>query len=283
MLDTSKHACFTMAGQTDSGRVRDHNEDVVLVDNRIRLALIADGMGGYNAGEIAARMAVDVVAEGTAQAFDAQGGSKALDKADPATGLSQAGLVLRDQVLRANEAIFESSLNEPEYEGMGTTLVGVLLTDRRLVVAHVGDSRCYRLRNGSLMTLTRDHSLLQEQIDCGEWKEEDAGSFPHKNLVTRALGAERYGQVDLAEHFVEPDDLYLLCSDGLTDMLDTTQIMRLLLENNGDLTRKVALLIQTANEMGGRDNVSVVLIGIAADPTATPAVIRKRKVTGTWK
>ncbi|MDR2244114.1 MAG: Stp1/IreP family PP2C-type Ser/Thr phosphatase [Burkholderiales bacterium] len=270
-------AHFTMACQTDSGRVRDHNEDVVLVNDRIGLALLADGMGGYNAGEVAARIAVDIIAEGTAQAFDAQKGGETLDKVDPATGLSQAGLVLRDQVFRANEAIFESALNDPECEGMGTTVVGAFLTGRRLIVAHVGDSRCYRLRNGALVALTRDHSLLQEQIDCGEWKEEAARIFPHKNLVTRALGAERYVQVDLAEHFTEPDDLYLLCSDGLTDMLDTPQLTQLLLGKTGDLAQKVALLVQAANELGGRDNISAVLIGVSADPDTKPAVIRKRK------
>ncbi|MDR0770270.1 MAG: Stp1/IreP family PP2C-type Ser/Thr phosphatase [Burkholderiales bacterium] len=278
MLDVSERTRFTMACQTDSGRVRDHNEDVVLVNDRIGLALLADGMGGYNAGEIAARMAVDLVAEGTALAFDAQNGSNLLDKTDPATGLSQAALVLRAQILRANNAIFESAIKDPGYEGMGTTVVGVLLTGRRLVVAHVGDSRCYRLRNGTLIALTRDHSLLQEQIDCGEWKEEDARSFPHKNLVTRALGAERHVQVDLAEHLVEPEDLYLLCSDGLTDMIDIPLLTQLLLKSNGDLAQKVALLIQTANDLGGRDNVSAVLVSIAAETVVKPAVIRKRKV-----
>jgi protein phosphatase len=277
MLATSAHMHFTMVCQTDSGQVRDHNEDVVLVNDRIGLALLADGMGGYNAGEIAAQMAVDIVAEGTAQAFDAQKGNNILGKIDPATGLSRAGLLLRDQILRANEAIFESALNDPECEGMGTTVVGALLTDRRLVVAHVGDSRCYRLRKGALVALTRDHSLLQEQIDCGEWKEEASRIFPHKNLVTRALGAERYVQVDLAEHFIEPDDLYLLCSDGLTDMLDDSQLTQLLLEKTEGFAQTVALLVRVANELGGRDNISAVLIGIAADPDAKPAVIRKRK------
>ncbi|MDR0247671.1 MAG: protein phosphatase 2C domain-containing protein [Burkholderiales bacterium] len=277
MLASSAQTHITMVCQTDSGRVRDHNEDVVLVNNRIGLALLADGMGGYNAGEVAAKIAVDIIAEGTVQAFDAQKGSDPLGKVDPASGLSQAGLVLRDQILRANDAIFESALNDPECEGMGTTVVGALLTGRRLIVAHVGDSRCYRLRNGALVALTRDHSLLQEQIDCGEWKEEASRIFPHKNLVTRALGAERYVQVDLAEHFSEPDDLYLLCSDGLTDMLDIPQLTQLLLEKTGDLAQKVALLIRTANELGGRDNISAVLIGVDADPDAKPAVIRKRK------
>ncbi|MDR0250651.1 MAG: protein phosphatase 2C domain-containing protein [Burkholderiales bacterium] len=265
-----------MACQTDSGQVRDHNEDVVLVNERIGLALLADGMGGYSAGEIAAQMAVDIIAEGTAQVFDAQKGDNLFSKTDPATGLSRAGLVLRDQILRANEAIFESALNDPECEGMGTTVVGALLTGRRLVVAHVGDSRCYRLRGNTLMALTRDHSLLQEQIDCGEWKEEASRNFPHKNLVTRALGAERYVQVDIAEHFTEPDDLYLLCSDGLTDMLDDLQLTQLLLEKTGGLTQTVALLVRTANNLGGRDNISAALIGIAAD-SVKPAVIRKRR------
>jgi protein phosphatase len=186
--------------------------------------------------------------------------------------------MLRDQILRANEAIFESALNDPECEGMGTTVVGVLLTGRRVIVTHVGDSRCYRLRNGTLMALTRDHSLLQEQLDCGEWKEEHARDFPHKNLVTRALGAERHVQVDLAEHFVEPEDLYLLCSDGLTDMVDGPQLTRLLRENSGNLAHQATSLIQAANALGGRDNVSIVLINIAEDPTAKPAIIRKRKV-----
>jgi len=276
MLSASERTHFTMASQTDTGLVRDHNEDVVLIDDRIGLALLADGMGGYNAGEIAARMAVDIIAEGVAQAFDAQRSGETLDKIDPATGLSQAGLILRSQILRANEAIFESALNNPEYEGMGTTVVAVLLTGRRLVVAHVGDSRCYRLRRGVLVALTRDHSLLQEQIDCGEWKEESARNFPHKNLVTRALGAERYAQVDLAEHFTEAGDLYLLCSDGLTDMLDSSQIVRVLLEKTDDLARKTVLLIRAANEQGGRDNISVALIDVS-DPDSRPAVIRKRK------
>jgi protein phosphatase len=278
MLDIFEHTRFTMVCQTDSGRVRDHNEDVVLVNGSVGLAVLADGMGGYNAGEVAARVAVDVVAEGAIQAVeDARSNGKSLTEADPAIGLSRAGLVLRDQILRANEAVFEAALNDPEYEGMGTTIVATLLTGRRLVVAHVGDSRCYRLRNGVLMALTRDHSLLQEQIDCGEWAEDAAKNFPHKNLVTRALGAERYVQVDIAGHVVEPDDLYLLCSDGLTDMLDPPE-MAALLKGNGDLEHKVTSLVQAANEAGGRDNISAVLIGVSAEPAVKPAVMRKRKV-----
>jgi protein phosphatase len=158
----------------------------------------------------------------------------------------------------ANSAILEAGSANPHLQGMGTTLVLAVLGPERIVVGHIGDSRCYRLRDGNLDQLTRDHSLMQDQLDAGLITPEQAALSPHRNLVTRALGIERAVELEITEYPAFPDDVYLLCSDGLSEMVRDQDIQAILLEQR-TLAERATLLVAAANENGGRDNISVVL------------------------
>lgn len=252
-----------MAGQTDRGRVRDHNEDYIFFDASLGLAVLADGMGGYNAGEVASEIATQTISKGVRRAIEKEEAPYLDGVVDPEDGLMYATTLLRKQIILANRKIYEASINEPDCEGMGTTIVAAILCADRFSVAHVGDSRAYRWRNGTLRQLTRDHSLLQEQIDHAEWQADRASEFPRKNLVTRALGADRHVQVDIAEFDTQPDDVFLLCSDGLTDMLALNRINDMIGEMHSvSLDDAAVRLIEEANQQGGRDNISVILLKI---------------------
>jgi len=234
----------------DPGRARSNNEDSVALDDAVSLAVLADGMGGYNAGEVASNMATSFIRtelgrwlrEASAQATDAEV-RRAMDIC----------------VDNANRAIFNASNANPQYAGMGTTLVVAVFRDNRLLVGHVGDSRCYRLRSGRLQQITRDHSLLQEQIDAGLITPEQAAFSANKNLVTRAVGVEDTVLLETHQHDVLPGDLYLMCSDGLSDMLDDASIGQLLLAHDS-LDAAARALIDGANDAGGKDNISVILV-----------------------
>lgn len=245
----SAPAAFDYAAMTDAGRVRTHNEDALAVAPGIGLVVLADGMGGYAAGEVASDIAVSVIRDVVEQHF--------LRQAIVADELWQ---VLVDAVLEANTAIIAAAADEPSYRGMGATLVTGLFHGSLLVLAHVGDSRAYRLRDGLLTVLTRDHSVLQERIDAGLVTPEEARRSTIRNLVTRALGAEPLLSVEVHEHAVERGDVYLFCSDGLNDMLTDEEITGLLLGGTGGLEQTCTELISAANEAGGADNVSVVLV-----------------------
>ncbi|MDR0587412.1 MAG: protein phosphatase 2C domain-containing protein, partial [Burkholderiales bacterium] len=234
---------------TDRGLVRNHNEDTVFENAELGLAVLADGMGGYNAGEVASRLAVDIVVQGFKEAIKTSGDNFRNGTLNVQNGLMDVTLYLREQIVNANRIVYESALNEPECEGMGTTIVAAALSVQRIAIAHVGDSRAYRWRGKQLLQLTRDHSLLQEQIDNDEWKEEYADEFPRKNLVTRALGVERFIQVDIAEFEIMPGDVFLMCSDGLTDMLATKHIANTLEHMARDpLTEIATHLVKGANQ-----------------------------------
>ena len=235
--------------RTDPGLARENNEDSVALDEPTRLGILADGMGGYNAGEIASGMATTFI------------------KSELGRWLSQAGRHANSREVRrameicvdnANRSIFNAANSNPQYSGMGTTLVLGVFQDGKLVLGHIGDSRCYRLRAGEIAQITKDHSLLQEQIDAGLITPEQALTSLNKNLVTRALGVEDAVLLEVNEHKVEPGDLYLMCSDGLSDMLEDDAIAKLLLVEE-TLDQKVAHLIDAANANGGRDNISVLL------------------------
>jgi PPM family protein phosphatase len=233
----------------DPGRARSNNEDSVATDDGVALCVLADGMGGYNAGEVASNMATTFIRtelgrwlrEASQQATDAEV-KRAMDIC----------------VDNANRAIFNAANSNPQYAGMGTTLVVSLFREDRLLLGHVGDSRCYRLRNGRLQQITRDHSLLQEQIDAGLITPEQAAFSANKNLVTRAVGVEDTVMLETHQHDVLPGDLYVLCSDGLSDMLDDATIAHLLQAHEalGPCSRA---LIDAANDAGGKDNISVIL------------------------
>lgn len=246
-----------MVALTDPGRLRQNNEDAVFAEARLGLAVLADGMGGHNAGEVASQMAITAIGSELAHAFETTPPHRLTEQGIP---FAQAALV--DVIRRTNAAIHLAAQQNLRYAGMGATLVAALFFDDRLVVAHVGDSRLYRLRAGELICLTRDHSLLQEQIDKGMISPEQARHAPSRNLVTRALGVEADVVVDVAQHAVLPGDLYLLCSDGLNDMVDDPEIAAIMNEFSANLQLCATQLVQIANRHGGRDNVSVILAKI---------------------
>ena len=247
---------YTFLARTDPGRARDNNEDAVLVDETARLGVLADGMGGYNAGEIASGMAT---------AFIKSEMSRWLAEAGKNAKLKEIKRALEICVDNANRSIFNASGSNPQYSGMGTTLVVGVFHDTTLILGHIGDSRCYRLRNGTLVQITKDHSLLQEQIDAGLITPEQAVGSSIKNLVTRALGVEDAVMMEVNEHQVEPGDCYLMCSDGLSDMVDDAEIASIL-GGPVPMDQKADILVAVANEHGGRDNISVLLV--LAEPAA---------------
>lgn len=254
-IDLSK--VIEMVACSDTGKVRRNNEDAVFVNAKLGLAVLADGMGGHNAGEVASNMAITALGSELEHAFKKQPPYLRTEKQAP-----WAHAVLSDVILRTNAAVYMAAQSNPILSGMGTTLVVVQFYDNKLAVAHVGDSRLYRLRNGLLEQLTRDHSLLQEQLDKGTITPEAARLAPGKNLVTRALGVDPTVATELGEHDVLPGDIYLLCSDGLSDMADDREIETMLKAFSSNLQRCATELVQMANEHGGRDNVSVILAGI---------------------
>ena len=253
------------ASLTDPGRVRDHNEDCIESRPDIGLFVLADGMGGYNAGEVASGMATSLISDGLQETWNPKGVER-LGR-DEAKALSER--LIHDQIARANSAIFTTSQNNPECAGMGTTLVVTLFFDNFLTVAHIGDSRLYRLRGESMEQVTRDHSLLQEQLDSGLITPEEAKLSQNKNLVTRALGIDPSVEPEVHVYETQPDDTYLLCSDGLSDMVEDEEIRLTLitLKSNPNLT--VQQLVQAANDNGGRDNISAMLIRVV-EPFSVP-------------
>ncbi|MGH8282960.1 MAG: Stp1/IreP family PP2C-type Ser/Thr phosphatase [Gammaproteobacteria bacterium] len=242
-------------GLTDKGMVRPNNEDAILTDLETGLVLAADGMGGYKAGEIASSIAVETIHE-----FVTQG----LDEARRQIGVSDSGYspesaLLRDAITRANEAIHDAAKNQPQCDGMGTTVVAALFHDNRVSIAHVGDSRVYRLRRGLFEQITIDHSLLQELVARGIYTSEEARKSLNRNLVTRALGIEPTVQVDLQEDVALPGDIFLLSTDGLQDMVPDPDIHLTVDTFSDNLEIAAKQLVKLANDNGGRDNISVVL------------------------
>ena len=244
---------------TDPGRVRGHNEDCVESRPEIGVVVLADGMGGYNAGEVASGMSTSSISAGLAESWT-RDALKGLDRAAAMT-LSQS--VIQAQVVKANAAIYAAAQKDPHCAGMGTTLVACLFYDNFLTVAHVGDSRLYRMRNDVLEQVTRDHSLLQEQIDSGLITKEDARSSHNKNLVTRAVGIDPDVEAEVHSHDVLVNDIFLLCSDGLNDMIEDEEIQMTLIALRSNLELTAQQLVQAANDAGGRDNISVMLVRIA--------------------
>jgi protein phosphatase len=244
--------------RTDPGMVRGHNEDAVFANPNLGLAILADGMGGYNAGEVASGMATTLLSTELDAAFNAT----SPDEVDGETGAPFAHRCILEKVAATNSAIFNAAESQPQYAGMGTTLVTALFYDNRVTVAHIGDSRLYRLRGAEFGPITRDHSLLQEQLDSGMISVEEARHSQNKNLVTRALGVDPEVETEMHDHDVQPGDLYLLCSDGLNDMVEDEEIQLTLQMLGANLELAATQLIQMANDNGGRDNVSVILVKV---------------------
>jgi len=244
--------------ETHPGMVRSHNEDSVACEPACGLVVLADGMGGYNAGEVASGIAVSVVATEVRHSLQNASPVERGENDGEDLGVS----LLRGNIQKANASIFHAAQSQPQYAGMGTTIVAGLFYDNRVAVGHVGDSRMYRLRGEVLETITRDHSLLQEQIDSGMISIEDARLSKNKNLVTRAVGIDDVVDSEIHVHDVLIGDIYLLCSDGLNDMVEDDDIQATLYALQNNLPLAASQLVQMANDNGGRDNVSVILVKV---------------------
>jgi protein phosphatase len=242
-------------GRTDAGRYRDHNEDNIGYDEDIALAVLADGMGGHRSGEIASAMTVSTVIEYTTKNID----TVKTGEIDKDTGYSAHSRLICDAINEANNNVFQASRSNGQYRGMGTTVVVLIFYDNRMTVAHVGDSRLYRLRENRLEQLTRDHSLTQELLDRGFYTPEQARSSVNKNMITRAIGIDEEVQIDIHEDDALPGDIYLLCSDGVNDMISDDLISSILTDNKNDLERSTDDIIDNANQSGGKDNISALL------------------------
>jgi PPM family protein phosphatase len=268
---------FRCVGASDTGRVREHNEDTIGTDGDIGLVVLADGMGGYKAGEVASGIAVRTVMTLIKDAVERED----LSLSDPEIGLSRPGILLRDAIQRANKIIYQTAKTQANCEGMGTTVVAGLFFDDKLTIAHVGDSRLYRCRDGKLEQVTQDHSLLQELVSRGFYTPEEAQRAAAKNYVTRALGVEPTVDVEITEVPALQDDVYLLCSDGLSDMVEDDDIQLTINTFGANLETVAKQLVLLGNDNGGRDNISVVLVRVLdAFPAQRGVIDRIRKIFG---
>ena len=255
---------LSMVGLTDPGRMRPENEDAISVHPEVGLAILADGMGGHQAGEVASGMAVDLITRHFAEIFVQEIERKRQGH------LPQAAMEVNavyEAIELANNAIYAMARARPECAGMGSTVVVAVFYDDKLCVGHVGDSRLYRYRAGELVQITQDHSVIQELVSRGLLTIEEAQQTVGKNLVTRALGVDSSVAPDVTEQPLEESDLYLLCSDGLNDMLSDEEIRKLLVEHSTDLETAVNQLVAQANEHGGADNISAILVRAAKQYT----------------
>ncbi|HEU5338927.1 MAG TPA: Stp1/IreP family PP2C-type Ser/Thr phosphatase [Sulfuricaulis sp.] len=240
-------------GLTDSGRMRDQNEDHIAIAAEAGLVVVADGMGGHRAGEVASRMAVETIVRNIVMALTETTGS--------GSGAIEVA-AMRDAIQQANQAIYSHARTNPEHEGMGSTIVVALFYGDKLCVGHVGDSRLYRYRDTILEQVTEDHSVVQELVSRGLVTAEEARVSISKNLVTRALGIDPAVEADISEHDVYDDDVYLLCSDGINDVLADGDIELMLTEHGRNLDTTAKAMVDTANERGGPDNISVILVRV---------------------
>jgi protein phosphatase len=255
---------YEICAETDPGLERENNEDAVAFDTLTGLCILADGMGGYNAGEIASSMATAFIKSEMSR-WLSQSGRNAHSK--------EVKRAMEICVQNANHSIFNAANSNPQYTGMGTTLVVGVFQVGRLMLGHIGDSRCYRLRGDAFEQITKDHSLLQEQIDAGLITAQQALTAANKNLVTRALGVEDVVLLDVTEHRVEAGDVYVMCSDGLSDMVRDSAIADIVL-SHATLEMKAKQLIHAANANGGRDNISVVMVQ-AVEPTTKRSLLSR--------
>jgi protein phosphatase len=249
-----------MEALSDPGKVRPLNEDCISTRPQRGIVVLADGMGGYNAGEVASALAAAVITRGLESSWP----QLAADCSREDSKL-KAEKLFRDEIQFANESIFRKAQQDPNCSGMGTTLVAGLFHDNFVVSAHIGDSRLYRLRGGELTQITKDHSLLQEQLDAGLISIEEARVSNNKNYVTRALGVDPIAEPDVHCYEVLPGDIYLFCSDGLNDLVTDEEIQLTLTAWVGHPAIAASQLVQAANDSGGRDNISVVVVKVLRD------------------
>jgi protein phosphatase len=249
----NNESALEITGCTDTGLSRDHNEDYIGYDD-VGIAVLADGMGGHQAGEIASKMAVEGVLDQLKAVLANENGRSV-------TG-SQMLNVVSNTISSSNRKIFEASEANIARSGMGTTVVAAVIKDSRLYAGHVGDSRLYLLRNSRLKRITKDHSLVQDLIDKGFYTEDEAKIASINHVVTRALGTSQDVEVDILQQNAKQDDVFLLCSDGLSDMLSDAMMEQVLKRPSKSLNEKAQKLVGLANHFGGKDNISVILIKV---------------------
>jgi len=246
------------SGATDIGMTRDHNEDSLYLPSDMRLAIVADGMGGHASGEVASSIAIETVVD----YFKKTASAQILTWPYKVDRDNQADVNrMITAIMLANLEIFEKAQRETDKKGMGTTVVGIYFLDDTAIIGHVGDSRVYRLRDGKLTQLTEDHSLINDYIKMKRVTAEEAEKWPHKNVIVRALGMKESVQVDIMSETPRVGDCYLLCTDGLCGMLSDKQ-MEHIVAYEDDLDKAVDLLIQGANDEGGTDNITAILARI---------------------
>lgn len=259
-----------IASATDTGVVRSFNEDSIAFERELGLLVLADGMGGYKAGDVASAMATGLVVDQIKQKLHNQPTPHL-----PKNGeLTRTSLAVKSAIERSNQVIFHTAQTDEKYHGMGTTIAMILFQETWATIAHVGDSRLYRLRNGILKLLTHDHSLLHDQVAQGMITTEEARYSHNRNLVTRALGAQADIEVDVRQIDVLPGDIYLLCSDGLNDMVDDDDIALAMNELQVNLPLTASHLVQMANDNGGHDNVSVLIAKVCSDKIQKRGLMR---------
>ena len=248
-----------VANVSDVGCKRPHNEDSTASNESLGVLVLADGMGGYKAGEVASAIAVTGIYNDIASGLKKSkpGGT------DKDSGLDHHSILIRNAVIRANSSIYEVAQTDEQCQGMGTTIVTALTYGDSISIAHVGDSRLYRIRNGDFKQITKDHSLVQELVDRGLFTKEEAEKNAPKNLVTRALGLKAEVKIDVIEDKLVIGDIYLLCSDGLTDMVKDEEIHLTLSKYSANLAHTADELVEIAKKYGGADNISVILARVS--------------------
>jgi protein phosphatase len=248
---------FKSFGFSDVGKTHEHNEDSYLRDDKEGLFVVADGMGGHVSGEMASQLAVESVEEFVSRSRSESVHFSGEYRSD--LSIEQNRLLAATRV--ANRKIREEADKNPTKRGMGTTLIGVILEDKHLAVVNVGDSRLYRVRNGDLKQVTNDHTLVAEQQKLGRLTKDEARKHPQRHILTSALGISESPKIDLYRTKVIPDDLYLICSDGLNDMLDDEEILNIIHSIKDKSLFKIGLsLVLQANLAGGQDNITVILL-----------------------
>jgi serine/threonine protein phosphatase PrpC len=268
---------FVAAAKTDVGQKRQGNEDRFCLDPALGLYVVADGMGGHAAGEVASRLAVETIQEWMEKYLS--GADAAIVGPAAAAGSAEANFLL-SSIRLANRIIFDSAQDRREYTGMGTTVVAVLAPGDRFVLANVGDSRIYRIRRDQIVQVSRDHSFVQQQVDNGMMSPVEAHQSQYRHMITRALGLKESVDVDLAEESAQPGDVLVLCSDGLSDLLDDEEILAAVQNQGDDLDRACQALVDRANAKGGDDNITVLVIRAEAGGGVAPPDRRRSATTG---
>lgn len=241
---------LTAVGKTDRGLVRVNNEDELYLDEKLGLLVAADGMGGHASGEVASKLAVNVIRDYF------QGSQKLIGRSNPA--YSEATNKLNCAIRLANQAVYEVAQSSPVLKGMGTTIVAVLLTGNKLSIAHIGDSRAYLIRAGNIDQLTDDHSMVNEQVRHDIITKEEADKSEMKNILTKALGISAKMEADLDELTMFDNDILFLCTDGLSNMVTDEAVLKII-SQAGDFSAACDSLINVANKNGGKDNITVVI------------------------